>query len=263
MHAFLKVMQRYATRWIFPAAGLILLYPWCAYSAGSIVPASNAEPMTQNFPELRARLAQTVPELRIDDIRATPIPHLYAVISRRATVLYVDETGQYVLNGHLFEAQSHDDLTAVLLADVSRIDPKILPLEDSFTEVRGNGTRQMYVFSDPDCPYCKKFEQELPEISDVTIHVFLYPIVSLHPNAHKNAEGVWCSVDRARAWQDKLLNDKAPAETNCPNPVDRNVALGEKLGITGTPTIILDNGTVIAGAVPAQKLQTLLESVGR
>jgi thiol:disulfide interchange protein DsbC len=212
----------------------------------------------QDYAALRARLHENVPELRIDAIRATPIAHLFAVVSGDSSVLYVDESGQYVLNGHLFEAKDKFDLTDELLADIARIDPKQLPTADAFTEVRGNGRRQLYVFSDPDCPFCKKLESELPELHNVTIHVFLYPLTSLHPNARTNAIAVWCSADRSKAWQDKMLRDVLPSAQDCPNPVDRNVALGSKLGFAGTPTLIFPDGKVVSGVIPTASIERLL-----
>lgn len=228
-------------------------------STGHAQAAATTEASVSNdFPELRAKLKLNVPDLRVDEIHATPIPGLFAVVSGRSTVLYVDAQGEYVLNGHLFESKSRTDLTNDLLGNLARIDPKALPLSDSFAEVRGNGKRQLYVFSDPDCPYCKKLEQELPAVTDVTIHVFLFPLVGLHPNARIDAESVWCSNDPPRAWSDKMLKDILPAPANCANPLVRNLALGDRLGINATPTLIFSDGTVIAGAIPAERIEQLL-----
>jgi thiol:disulfide interchange protein DsbC len=176
-------------------------------------------------------------------------------------VIYVDQTGKYVINGHIFDAASKQDLTATMIADLNRVDIRTLPLADSFSEVRGNGKRQLYVFSDPDCPYCKDLEHQLPKLTDVTIHVFLFPLVSIHPNARTNALGVWCATDRAKAWQDKMMNDVLPASGSCDNPIDRNTELAAKLGIAGTPTLIFSDGKMLSGSMPADQINTLLGSV--
>jgi len=204
-----------------------------------------------------AKLKEDAPDFEIDRIRPSPIPGVLEVISGRR-ILYVDVGGNYVISGHIFDMKTKADLTATLLTELARVDPRQLPLEDSFTEVRGNGQRQMYVFSDPDCPFCKKLEKELPKLDNVTIHVFLYPLVSIHPNAYTNAVAVWCSSDRLKAWHDKMLRDIVPPARSCANPVDRNLALGEKLDITGTPTMIFQDGTVFAGAVSADRIEAML-----
>jgi len=111
------------------------------------------------------------------------------------------------------------------------------------------------VFSDPDCPYCRRLETEFPKLNDVTIHVFLFPLVSIHPNAHTNAVAVWCSKDRVKAWEDRMRTNAVPNAPSCDNPVDRNVLLGERLGFNGTPTLIYADGRVVAGARPAEEIE--------
>jgi thiol:disulfide interchange protein DsbC len=209
------------------------------------------------YPELEARLKTVIPDHPIDDIRPSPIPGVFAVISGRS-IIYVDASGKYVINGHLFDAATKQDLSVEAIAEVNRVDTRILPLADSFSEVKGNGKRQLYVFSDPDCPYCKKLETEFPKLTDVTIHVFLFPLVSLHPNAKKNAIAVWCSQDRQRAWNDKMTADVVPPAASCDNPVDRNLALAEKLGINGTPTLIFEDGKMVPGALSAARIDAML-----
>jgi thiol:disulfide interchange protein DsbC len=256
---FLAHLPRLATATLVLVAtsSLPSIVPMTA-AAESLGVAAPSAGDSSDYPELRARLKENVPELQVDTILATPIPHVFAVLSGRSTVLYVDESGQYVLSGHLFKAKDKTDLTAATLAELSRIDPKLLPLADAFTEVHGSGKRQLYVFSDPDCPYCKELETRLPQLADVTIHVFLFPLTSLHPNARHNAISVWCSANRSEAWEAKMLHDVTPTAPECPNPVDRNVELGSRLGFAGTPTLIFADGRVVSGLIPVEGIERLL-----
>lgn len=252
--ALCAILAAYAS-WA-PVTGI---YAATESASSTLVPATSTPAQASSATEdVKTRLQQNVPGLKISSVRPSPIPGLYAVIVGK-DVLYTDETGTYVLNGSLFEAKTRVDLTKVMQAELSRIDPSQLPLADSFAVVHGKGTRQLYVFSDPDCPYCQRLETEFPQLDDVTIHVFLYPLTSLHPHAFTNAVGVWCSSDRIQAWEDKMLRNKLPAEGQCDNPVQRNVALGTKLGIEGTPTMVFQDGSVVAGAIPVEELKMFLD----
>lgn len=212
------------------------------------------------YPEIEKRLSVAVPDVPIDTIKPAEIKGLYAVTSGHS-VIYTDDSGKYVITGHIFEAANKHDITADMLANLNRIDPATLPLADSFTEKFGNGSRQLYVFSDPDCPYCKKLEHEIPKLKDVTVHIFLYPLVALHPNARNMAVDIWCSKDPGQTWHDKMLDDTIPATLSCDTPIDRNLALAQKLGVNATPTLIFPDGRMMAGAMSADKIDQMLGSV--
>jgi thiol:disulfide interchange protein DsbC len=134
-----------------------------------------------------------------------------------------------------------------------------LPLDSAIKVVKGNGSRKIAVFADADCPYCKKFEQELVNVKDVTVYTFLYPIDSLHPDAGKKSKQIWCAPDRVKAWDEWMLkNTLAKNDGNCDNPVAKTVELGKKLGVNGTPTIVFADGRRVPGMVPAAKLEQML-----
>ena len=173
-------------------------------------------------------------------------------------IIYSDASGKHLFNGHLFDLDTHEDLTERRIEALTRIDVKQLPLADSFEVVRGDGKRQLYLFEDPDCPYCKKFEEELPKINNVTLHIFLYPLTSIHPHAYEHALWVWCAKDRQKAWTEKMLKGIEPPTAKCANPIDRNLALGDKLHIDGTPTIVFADGRVRAGTLSAEELEHML-----
>jgi hypothetical protein len=118
---------------------------------------------------------------------------------------YVGSDARYFLFGHLYDMREQRDLTADRLEAARRIDFASLPLADAITTVRGDGSRVLAVFSDPDCPYCRKLEQELAKLDNVTVHTFLYPLGELHPEARQRAIAVWCAPDRAAAWKALML----------------------------------------------------------
>ena len=177
---------------------------------------------------------------------------------------YVDQSGQYFLFGHLYDMKAQRDLSAERKDTLARVDFDTLPLTDAMKEVRGNGARVLAIFSDPDCPYCQQLESDLRGLSNVTIYTFLMPLVSLHPAAHSKAVSVWCAKDSIAAWHATMWRGEPIAQADCPHPVDRNVALGERLGINGTPTLIAADGRMLPGAASKDQIEAWLQrsSVG-
>ena len=206
---------------------------------------------------LSARLQAAYPSTRFGEIRPTPWPGVFEV-AMGANLAYVDASGQYFLFGHLYDMKVQRDLTAERKDTLARIDFAMLPLADAIKDVRGRGSRALAIFSDPDCPHCRRLEAELKGLSDVTIHTFLMPIASLHPQARAKAIAVWCAKDRLGAWQALMTRDQVPPSADCAHPVDRNVALAERLGVTGTPTLVAADGRVLPGAASAEQINAWL-----
>jgi thiol:disulfide interchange protein DsbC len=217
-----------------------------------------AATIAPQYAELARKLAKTLPEYNVERIAPSGVDGILEVLMEGNRIVYTDTSGKHLFNGHLFDIDAHEDLTERRIEALTRIDVKQLPLADAFDVVRGDGKRQLYVFEDPDCPYCKKFEEQLPKINNVTLHIFLYPLTSIHPHAYEHAQSVWCSKDRQKSWADKMLKGIDPPAAKCANPLDRNLALGEKLHIDGTPTIVFADGRVRAGTMSAEDLEPLL-----
>jgi len=224
-------------------------------------PAPHASSVSAQYAALAQKLQKQFPEYPIDSIRPSGVDGVLEVLFGGNRIIYSDANGEHFFNGHLFDVQGHRDLTDERLEEVTRIDVKELPLADAFNVVHGNGKREVYLFEDPDCPYCRKLEEQLPDVKDVTFHVFLFPLTSLHPHAYEHALGIWCSKDPARAWTDKMLRGIDAPPAKCANPLDLNLALGEKLHIDGTPTLILANGRPHSGTVTAEELEHLFATV--
>lgn len=206
---------------------------------------------------IEAALKAAYPATSFRDVRPTPLPGIYEVSMGR-NLAYVGSDGRYFLFGHLYDMREQRDLTADRLEAARRIDFASLPLADAITTVRGNGSRVLAVFSDPDCPYCRRLEQELARLDNVTVHTFLYPLVELHPEARQRAIAVWCAPDRAIAWNALMMAGKAPPAAECAHPIDRNIALARKLGVEGTPALFDVRGRHLAGAAPVQRIEAFL-----
>jgi thiol:disulfide interchange protein DsbC len=217
---------------------------------------AHADPTTD---QLKATLSARLPDIEIKSIDKSPVAGLYEV-NLGAQILYSDATGSYVFVGHLVDTKTHTNLTAERLAELNKVDFASLPLADAIKVVKGNGSRKMAVFSDPNCPYCKQLEGSLKSIDNVTVYTFLYPVLSDDSTAKSKA--IWCSADRAKTWEVWMLERRVPAAAaaSCDTGVlDKNLALGHSMNVTGTPTIILADGRRLPGAVSADELNKALE----
>jgi thiol:disulfide interchange protein DsbC len=213
--------------------------------------------------EIGSRLQALYPSTRFGAVNPTQWPGVFEVVMG-TNLAYVDQSGQYFLFGHLYDMKAQRDMTAERKDLLARIDFDTLPLADAMKEVRGNGARVLAIFSDPDCPYCQLLEADLRPLTNVTIYTFLMPLVSLHPAAHRKAISVWCAKDRIAAWHATMWGGESIVDADCPHPVDRNVALGEQLGINGTPTLIAADGRMLPGAASKDQIEAWLQrsSVG-
>jgi thiol:disulfide interchange protein DsbC len=206
---------------------------------------------------IRKNLTERVPQLgKIEEVTKTPMPGLYEV--RVGTDLfYSDAQGNFLIQGVLMDTRQQRNLTEERQDKLLALPFDSLPLKDAFTMVRGNGKRKLAVFEDPNCPYCKQFEKDLQKVNDVTIYMFLYPI--LGPDSTEKSRNLWCAKDRGAAWLDWMVRAKAPAAAECDTgAVARNVEFGRKNKITGTPTLILTDGTRIPGAMGTADVEKLL-----
>ena len=208
--------------------------------------------------EVRRNMQVRYPGIPVESVARTPLPGIYEVYAG-GIVLYTDEKVNYIIaEGRLVDTNTRTDLTAERLRKLRAIQFNTLPLNQSFTIVRGNGKRKLAYFADPNCGYCRRFEQDLLTVSDITIHVFLYPILS--QDSIEKSRAVWCSRDRAKAWSDMMLKGIAPtAAGTCDTPVDKLLQFGREKGINGTPTLILADGRRVPGAIGAADLVKLMD----
>lgn len=207
---------------------------------------------------IRRNLTERLPMMgKIDEVSKTPMAGVFEV--RVGTDLYYTDTeGNYLIHGQMIDAKARRNLTEERTAKLTAIEFDKLPLADAFTIVRGNGKRRVALFEDPNCGYCKRFERDLQKVDNVTIHVFLYPI--LGPDSIEKSKAIWCTKDKARTWQDWMVREQPlPTAQGCDTSVlARNVEMGRRYQVTGTPTLVFVDGRRVPGAIGTADVEKLL-----
>lgn len=194
----------------------------------------------------------------VDSVRPVPGLGLYEVVLKSGELIYTDARTTFVLDGQVIDTKTRKNLTSARMSELSKINFADLPLNQAIKQVRGTGKRVYASFEDPNCGYCKQFTREAQNLKDVTIYTFLLPILS--PDSTEKAKAIWCSKDPAAAWNDWMINGKAPASASCDtSAIDRNLRFAQANRISGTPTIFLKDGTRIPGAIRAAQLDKELD----
>jgi thiol:disulfide interchange protein DsbC len=198
---------------------------------------------------------------RIEGIQPAPLPGLFEVRYRAAEgvrVIYTDANASFIVVGKIYDTRTSRDLTDERLRKLNAVRFDALPLSQAVKIQRGNGKRVLAMFSDPYCPYCQQFEKTLAQVEDVTVYVFMYPVI--RPELAEHSKAVWCAPDKAKAWLDLALRGKpSTVSAACETPVDKNLELGKKLGVNSTPTLIFANGERISGGLSAGDLREMLD----
>ena len=226
--------------------------------AAAAVLASISAGVSANEATVKAELQKKYPEIVVETVSKSPVPGIYEVFAQ-GQMIYTDEKAAYLfVNANLIDTEKKSNLTEERMSKLTAIKFDQLPLNLALKKVKGKGTRKLAYFGDPNCGYCKKFEQDLTKIDDVTIYVFLYPV--LGPDSTEKAKSIWCSKDRIKAWDNQLVNGVAPtAPTTCDtSSIDKTVAFGKQKNITGTPTMFFVDGQRIPGAIPVEQIEQRL-----
>ena len=207
---------------------------------------------------IRKNLAERIPQLpKIDEVVKSPMPGLFEIRVNGSEIYYTDAEANFLLQGNLIDTKLRRNLTEERIDKLTAISFDSLPLKDAFTLVRGNGKRKLAVFEDPNCGYCKRFERDLQKVDNVTVYLFLYPILSA--DSIDKSKNIWCAKDKAKAWQDWMVRDKPAAVAHCDSSaIERNVELGRKHKITGTPTLLFVDGSRVPGAIASAEIETRL-----
>jgi thiol:disulfide interchange protein DsbC len=212
--------------------------------------------------DIRKNLAARIPQFtKIDEVSKSPMPGVYEVRINNAEIFYTDEQGNYLLQGNLIDVKARKNLTEARIEKLSEVAFDKLPVNDAFKIVRGNGKRKLAVFEDPNCGYCKNFERDLKTVDNVTVYLFLYPV--LGADSTTKARNIWCAKDKAKSWNDWMANEVKPeaAGAGCDAAaLQRNIEFGRKYNITGTPTLIFGDGSRAPGAIPATQVEEKLSA---
>lgn len=209
---------------------------------------------------VKKAIESAYPKFKVESVTKTGYAGLYEVFMG-GQIIYTDEKTSFLIaEGRLVDVKTKKDITGDRLEELTKVDFSSLPLEQAIKVVKGNGSRKLVVFSDVDCPYCKRLEQnELTNITDVTIYTFLYPIEGLHPDAANKSRSIWCAPNRAKAWQDWIFNNQLPKTTgNCDVPLEKVGELARRVGVTSTPTMFFADGKRMLGAQPHKEIERAL-----
>ena len=215
--------------------------------------------------QIRAALTAAMPQVHIDSITKLPYAGLYEVVVNRFNVFYTNSKGEI---GTVRQPgrprdphQPHRETTH----GASTVDFSRLPLDKAIVKVKGDGSRKLAIFTDPDCPYCKRLEKELSRVSNVTVYIFLFPLAQLHPDAPRKATAIWCAPDRIKAWDELMLSGHEPPapQAGCDTPIADIARLGQEINLDGTPGLIFSNGKLVPGAISAEDIEKLLNDPGK
>ena len=209
--------------------------------------------------EIRKILQQKFPQDGVESVTRTQMNGIYEVYAD-GKIFYTDDKGTFIIAGRMFDTRNWTDLTEERMRKLTAIKFDDIPLNLAFKRVRGNGSRKIAYFADPNCGYCKRFEKELVQLNDVTVYHFLYPILS--DDSMVKSKSVWCSPDKLKAWDALMLNNTAPvAAPTCDTPIDKILDFGRRQRITGTPTVFFADGSRVPGAMSLAQLQKQLAQV--
>ena len=245
------------------AIACLMPVTWAEAPASQAPSAMQASPSPADTPEIAAMrklLMQKFPGAPISHIAKSGYLGLYEVMLGDK-LIYTDPAVAHIFVGDIYDMATRQNLTEARSRKLNRVAVDKLPLDLAFKRVKGDGSRKIYLFSDADCPYCHRLEQEMRGLDNVTVYTFLFPIDQLHPDAARKSKILWCAPDRAKAWDTYFATGKLPDNKgDCGDPVAKTQALGASLHINATPTLIFADGTMIPGALPLPDLQRELAS---
>jgi len=196
---------------------------------------------------IKAEIKKQIPDITVDAVRKVPYGGLYEVLVG-SEIFYTDEKATYLLMGSLVDMKTRENVTELRMRQVNKVDFASLPFDNAIKIVRGDGSRKIAMFADPNCGYCKRFERDLIGIDNITVYLFLYPILA--PDSMVKSKAVWCAPDKGKAWLDYMVRDMSvPVNTSCTTPIDKNLEFGKSKRIQGTPTIFFEDGERVPGAM--------------
>ena len=229
-------------------------------SAVPAAPSADATPASPDIAAIRGALEQRFPGAQISHVAKSSYFGLYEVMLDD-NLVYTDPSAAYIFVGSMYDTATKQNLTEARSRKLNRVAVDKLPYELAFKRVKGDGSRKLVIFSDADCPFCHRLETEIKGLDNVTIYTFLFPIDQLHPNAAKKSKQIWCSADKAQAWDVFFASGKVPDNKgDCGDPVAKTQALGQSMHINATPTLIFADGTMIPGALPLPQIEKEMAS---
>lgn len=194
---------------------------------------------------------------KIDSVKKTPYLGLYEVVVGDE-LFYTDDKANYFFFGHVIDTKTRTSMTNERIQEIKaarRVPLDSLPLQSAIKIVKGDGKRQVAIFTDPNCPYCKQLEKELVNVTNVTIYTLLYPVLN---GSMELSKKIWCSDNQIKAWDDFMLRGVAPTGKDCDTPLEVLLKSGRENKVSGTPTLIFADGSVVGGMIPAAAIEEKL-----
>jgi len=214
----------------------------------------------QSEQQVRSELQKKIgPNTKIKSVSQSPISGIYEVLVGNE-VFYTDANSKYLIQGEIIEIATGKNITEQKQADLNRIKWTELNPSNALKVVRGNGSRQLAIFSDPNCGYCKRLDKSLQQLDNVTVYTYLIPILSA--DSAQKSKQIWCAADPQKSYVDWMINGIAPSgKSDCSTPLDKNMAFAKTYGITGTPTIFFTDGSRFPGAVQITDIEKKFSSL--
>src|SRR6056300_16524 len=219
----------------------------------------NIYSLQANEKSLQKLIEEQYPDIKIQSIKKTNFNDLYEVYLGNQ-IIYTDQSFKFlIIEGQLVDPKSKKNITAERLADLQKIAFENLPLDLAIKIKKGIPQKKVAVFSDIDCPFCRKLEKEvLMNLDNVEIYTFIFPL-AIHPEAEQKSLKIWCSDDPAVNWVNFMKTADLPDNNgDCASPIDEIQNFAKKYGIQSTPTIIFEDGKRVSGAIPKDEFKSLL-----
>lgn len=210
--------------------------------------------------DIESAMKKDYPNINVIGVIPTPIPNIFEVDvdnAGRKMAMYTDSTATYFFTG-MVDGRKQISLSEDRNNALNKVNFADLPFKNAIKTVKGDGSRKMAVFADPNCGYCKKMEGEFDKLSNVTIYTFLVGI--LGDSSKEKAESIWCSSNRSKALRAALVGGEPAPQKSCSNPLEENLTLFKRLGFQGTPSVVFQNGKALPGYAPVQEINRLLDS---
>ena len=211
---------------------------------------------------LRKAIQPHFADSKIESLKKTPYLGLYEVVVGDE-VFYTDDKADYFFFGHVIDTKTRTSMTNERIQEIKaarRVPLDSLPLQSAIKIVKGDGKRRVAIFTDPNCPYCKQLEKELLNVTNVTIYTLLYPVLK---GSMELSKKIWCSDNQIKAWDDFMLKGVAPSSKDCETPLDALVKSGHENKVSGTPTLIFADGSIVGGMISAAVIEEKLESASK
>lgn len=210
---------------------------------------------------IKQTFAKRFPGIDIDNVQKSPVPGLFEV-QVDTDIVYVDEKVDYLIQGAVIEAKTRLNLTEQRMQQLSAVPFEDLPLDLAIKQVRGDGSRKIAIFEDPNCGFCKQLQKDLVKGKNITVYSFLYPMLS--EDSVLKTRDVLCAKDSSKVWYDWMVNGIEPAENNCnDHNIEELLKLGSKLSVRGTPAIFFEDGFRASGALPLAQIHQKLDEINK